>query len=408
MSALVQKRRATAGDIAPEAGEQDDDRVFLDEVGRFLDENLTPELQAAGRATAGTHSDIDACRNWHDRLYRRGWIAPAWPTAYGGTGWTPRQRLLFDRACAERDAPVLFAGGLRNVGPILIARGTDAQKRRYLHRILSGQDLWCQGYSEAEAGSDLAALRTRAVLQDDHYVVNGRKVWTTGAQHANRMFALVRTSGEGKPQEGITFLLIDMASPGIDVRPIRTMYGEDEFNEVTFDDVRVPAANRVGAENEGWSVAKQLMNFARASNTTTGLLRRTWRMIETLSALVAPEPAERLEMAAVEADLIALERRELAMAAGHHAGDSGDGAFDASMMKILATELHQRITALGVSLAGPEAFARLAPLDAANPLPFAGIKHLATRAATIYSGTNEIHRNVMARGLLDFGRSARG
>lgn len=407
MSALVQKRRATAQGGAPALAEAApaDDRAFVREVETFLDRNLTSDLRAAGRATAGTHSEIGACRLWHDRLYRQGWIAPAWPVAYGGTGWTPRQRLLFDHACARRDAPVLFAGGLRNVGPILIARGTETQQRRYLPRILSGEDLWCQGYSEAGAGSDLAALNTRAVRRGDVYVVNGRKIWTTGAQHASRMFALVRTATDGKPQDGITFLLIDMASPGITVRPIPTMYGEDEFNEVTFDDVEVPAADRVGEENGGWSVAKQLMTFARASNTTTGLLRRTLRLVRAIGRDVEAEPFEQMAMAGIETDLMALERMELAMAANPPAED--DAEIRSSTMKILATELHQRITALGVSFAGPEAFAGLAPLDAANQRPFAGVKHLATRAASIYSGTNEIHRNVIGRHLLDFRRSVR-
>ncbi|ANK82042.1 MAG: hypothetical protein TEF_15525 [Rhizobiales bacterium NRL2] len=377
------------------------ERAFTASVRRFLDENLTPDLQAAGRATVGTHSEIGACRAWHQRLHRRGWIAPAWPIEYGGTGWPARQRLIFEHECAERDAPVLFAGGLRNVGPILIARGDADQRRRYLPRILSGADLWCQGYSEPGAGSDLAALDTRAVRDGDRYIVTGRKVWTTGAQHANRMFALVRTSRQGKPQEGITFLLIDMATPGIEVRPIPTMYGEAEFNEVTFDGVAVPAADRVGPENGGWGVAKDLMNFARASNTTTGLLRRTFRRVRAIAATVDADGEEQVRLAALAAELTALEQIE------RHAASRAPGApapeAEASLLKLTATELHQRITALGVALAGPSAFACLDPESAGAPFfAEAGIRHLATRAATIYSGTSEIHRNVMARHLLDF------
>ena len=213
----------------------------------------------------------------------RGWIAPAWPTAHGGAGWPKWQQLLFESECAANDAPVLFAGGLRNVGPLLIAIGTPQQKARYLPAILDGRDLWCQGFSEPGAGSDLAALRTRAVADGDCYIVDGSKIWTTGAHFANRMFCLVRTLTSARPQAGITFLMIDMPSEGLTVRPIRSLAGDHEFNEVIFDGVRVPKANRVGEENDGWAVAKQLMGYARASNTTSGQLRRAFRRAAEVS-----------------------------------------------------------------------------------------------------------------------------
>ncbi|MBS0411995.1 MAG: acyl-CoA dehydrogenase family protein, partial [Proteobacteria bacterium] len=197
-----------------------DEAAFVAEVDRFLARALTDDLREAGRRTIGVHSDIAASRLWHQRLHDQGWIAPAWPKAHGGTGWTPRQRFLFDRACSANDAPVLFATGLRSLGPLLIEMGTPAQKARFLPAILSGRDLWCQGFSEPGAGSDLAALSTRAVRDGDTYVIDGAKIWTTGAHLANRMFALVRTSTGAKKQQGLTFLLVDMDSPGLTVRPI--------------------------------------------------------------------------------------------------------------------------------------------------------------------------------------------
>jgi acyl-CoA dehydrogenase len=377
------------------------ERAFRTEVQAFLAGQLTPELRAAGRATVGTHSEIGASTLWHRRLFERGWIAPAWPVEHGGTGWNARQRLIFDRECAANDAPVLFAGGLRSVGPLLIALGTAAQRERYLPRILAGTDLWCQGYSEVTAGSDLAALRTRATRDGDHYIVTGRKIWTTGAHLANRMFGLVRTASGGKPQRGITFLLIDMTAPGIHCRPVQTISGEAEFNEVTFDNVRVPLADRVGDENDGWSVAKQLMYYARSSNTTCGLLRRALRRTEELKACSVAEVARETvrRLAEVELRLAGLERIEYELA-GREGGN--DVEFRASTMKLLATELHQRITEIALDIAGCRAIELRDEHEAlaATPFAHAGAKYLATRAATIYSGTSEVHRNILARHLL--------
>jgi acyl-CoA dehydrogenase len=375
--------------------------AFQRDVQAFIDSQLTDDLRAAGRATVGTHSDIEASKLWHQRLYEQGWIAPAWPVEHGGTGWTARQRLIFDRECALNDAPVLFAGGIRNVGPLLIAMGSEAQRSRYLPRILSGADLWCQGYSEVTAGSDLAALKTNAKRVGDHYVVNGRKIWTTGADLANRMFGLVRTSAAGRPQQGITFLLIDMNSPGIEVRPVQTISGEAEFNEVTFDDVLVPVEDRVGEEDEGWAVAKTLMYYARSSNTTCALLRRSLRRTEELleRSCSAVDPATLRRLDEVQMRLAALERIEYDSAGRE---DTDGMEFRASTMKLLATELHQRITEIALELAGPHAVEQR---DAghcleASPFAHAGSKYLATRAATIYSGTSEVHRNILGRHLL--------
>lgn len=361
----------------------EEDDGFLREVRVFLSQALTPSLRAAGRATTGVHSDIAACREWHRALAGRGWIAPGWPRAHGGTGWTPRQRFLFDRECAENDAPILFASGIRALGPLLIAAGTSAQKSQYLPAILSGENLWCQGFSEAGAGSDLAALSMQAATDGDFYRLSGRKLWTTGAQHANRMFLLARSFRGRKPQEGLTFLLMHMPSPGLTVSPLRTIDGGCEFCEVTFDDVRVPVANRVGADGDGWNIAKLLMRFARANNTTAAHLRRSLRRARKHAA------GANIDLAEIETALLAYEAMELSLLSSGQA-DGGDERAS-SMLKTQATELNQRISELDLSLAGYEA---------SEDLGLVAKRYFATRAASIYSGTNEIHRNLIARHLL--------
>ncbi|MGD0864913.1 MAG: acyl-CoA dehydrogenase family protein [Rhizomicrobium sp.] len=364
---------------------QEADGAFLDVVRHFLDTQLTPDLRAAGRKTTGVHSAMEACRDWHRRLYARGWIAPAWPVSHGGTGWTAGQRFLFERECADNDAPILFAGGIRSLGPLLIAMGTETQKRRYLPAILNGDDLWCQGFSEAGAGSDLAALTTRAARDGDFYRLNGSKIWTTGAQYCNRMFALLRTSHGPRPADGITFLLIDTASPGLTVTPIRTMDGEFEFNQVVFDDVRVPVANRVGEEDRGWVAAKLLMRFARGNNTTAAHLRRSLRRVKEVSGAGCDDA----RLAEVEVSLAGYEALEMRLLSADRLNGSDETA--SSMLKTLATELNQRISELGFDRADYGAFedARLCAK-----------RYIATRAASIYSGTNEIHRNLIARHLI--------
>jgi acyl-CoA dehydrogenase len=380
-----------------------DEAAFIAEVRAFLAKALTPELREAGRRTLGVHSDIAACRTWHRRLFNKGWIAPAWPAAWGGAGWSSRRKFLFDRECALNDAPVLFAGGLRSLGPLLIEMGTPAQRAKYLTPILSGDDLWAQAFSEPGAGSDLARISTRAVRDGDDYVIDGAKIWTTGAHLANRLFAIVRTADEARPQQGLTFLLIDLPAPGLTISPIITIDGEHELNALFFDGVRVPVANRVGAEGDGWSVAKRLMQMARSNNTPSALVRRVFQRARS-AALTADglEPGLLRRLAEAELDLLAFEQSELAaMLDGvPRAGDQTTP----SMLKLLGSELHQRVAELAMEIAGPYRLPAQALFhDEGGELADgarATAKHFATRAASIYSGTSETQRNVIAGAIL--------
>jgi acyl-CoA dehydrogenase len=397
MPALALAAQMPAHPAAPPSEE-----AFLAEVRAFLDRALTPDLRQACRDTLGVHAEIEACRIWHRRLYEQGWIAPAWPVEWGGPGWTPRQRFLFDRECAGNDAPTLFAGGIRSLGPLLIEQGTPEQRARYLPAILDGSDLWAQGFSEPGAGSDLAAISTRAERQGDRYIVNGSKIWTTGAQYCNRMFAIVRTADLEKRQQGMTFLLIDMASPGLTVRPIIDLAGRHEFNQVFFDNVAVPVENRVGAENDGWTMAKRLMAMARSNNTPAALVRRSLRRAQALIAAQAPDPDLRRRLAGLAIELESFEQLELnALPDGRPR--PGDQTAP-SMLKLIGTELHQRVCELTLEAAGPAGMAALTPAVADDPWLDAGAhataKHLSVRAATIYSGTSETQRNVIAGQLL--------
>jgi len=381
-----------------------DDGAFLAGVRAFLDRALTPDLRQAGRETIGVHSEIGAARLWHRRLYRQGWIAPAWPVAHGGAGWTARQRFLFDRECARNDAPVLSASGVRALGPLLIEQGTPAQRARYLPAILSGADLWCQGFSEPGAGSDLAAISTRAVRDGDVYRVTGTKIWTTGAHHSNRMFAIVRTDDTGRKQQGMTFLLIDMDSPGLTVRPIPGLAGDHEFNQVFLDDVRVPVANRVGAEHEGWAMAKRLMALARSNNTPPALVRRVLtRTARDMGAMRDRlEPSMFRRLTALQIELDAYEQQELRTLPGGRA-DASDPVTP-SVIKLIGTELHQKVAELAMEAEGPSSAAALSALALGLATLDHGArvtaKHVCVRAATIYSGTSETQRNLIAGWLL--------
>ena len=379
--------------------------AFRDEVRAFLEEALTPELREAGRRATSVFMDKRYSLPWQKILHARGWAAPSWPKAYGGPGWNEMQRHIFAAECARAGAPSLAPMGLRMVGPVIMGYGTAEQKAHYLPRILSGEDYWCQGYSEPGAGSDLAALQLRAVRDGDHYVLNGSKLWTTHAHWANRMFCLVRTLADGKPQAGITFLLLDMTAPGIRVRPIITLAGEHEVNEVFFEDVRVPVSGRVGEENQGWTVAKYLLEFERGGGSAPGLkvLLGRVRTAAEAAGLLA-EPSFRAKLIETEIALQAIEMSEHRILAALSAGKNPGPA--SSMLKTQGGETMQRIDELLLEVAG--AYAAVDQPAAREPgsnIPPIGPEALLTatprylndRAASIYGGSNEIQRDIIAR-----------
>lgn len=393
-------------DLAPEA------LAFRDEVRAFLDAELTDELKLAARRATSVFIDKRYSLPWQRILHRRGWVAPSWPRQFGGPGWDETQRYIFAAECARAGAPGLAPMGLRMVGPVLMAYGTPEQQAHYLPRILSGEDYWCQGYSEPGAGSDLASLQLAATRDRDDYVLNGSKIWTTHAHLANRMFCLVRTNREGKPQAGITFLLLDMATPGITVRPIVTLAGDHEVNQVFFDQVRVPVANRLGLENDGWTVAKRLLEFERGGGGSAGLRVSLERLVATASVddgggRLIDEPNFRRKLAHVGIALEALEVSELRVLTALSAGQS-PGAVS-SVMKVQTTELMQSIDELALQALGvygpvhqPAARAPDANLPFVGPESglTAAARYLNDRAGSIYGGTNEIQRDIVARLIL--------
>ena len=393
-----------------------EDEDFRTEVRHFLDENLTQDLREAGRKTTGVFADYAAGMRWHRILARRGWSAPSWPREHGGTGWSATQRYIFARECIAADAPRIFAMGLRMVGPVIMKFGTPEQKEKYLPRIVSGDITFCQGYSEPGSGSDLASLKTRAERDGDDYVINGTKIWTTGAHVADHMFCLVRTSTEGKPQDGISFVLIDsMTTPGLTVSPILTLAGDHEVNQVFFDNVRTPVANRIGPENAGWTVAKYLLEFERGGEAYTPNLYARLEDVKRIAREEAADGSGRLiaergfveRLAEAEMDIQALEMIEMQVLSDLSRGRN-PGAVSSSM-KIRGSETLQKLDHLGVEAlawyAAPfEPEARELGHNEPTVTPDWGISamplYLNNRASTIYAGSNEIQRNIIAKAVL--------
>jgi len=356
---------------------------FRAEVDQFLEKELTPELCTAGRATTGLKSARAACKEWEKKLYDRGWAAPMWPTLHGGAGWSDAQRLYFENACADRDAPIVQSSGVRTIGPLIIADGTPQQQAYYLPRILSSEHEWCQGFSEPQAGSDLSALALKAHLDGDDFILNGNKIWTSFAGFATHMFLLARADPESHGSAGMVFLLLELDRPGVSIRPIRFIDGDAETHEVFFDNVRTPVDDRIGQIGDGWRSAKRLMEIARSNNTTTGLLRRAHRAaLRSLRSARDPDPGLILRLADFSSRIDAFEMLEKRVGTGDIPCSPGATS---SMLKVVATELHQAITEAG--------------LDGFPYGDFALSKYFATRAASIYSGTSEIHRNIIARAL---------
>ncbi len=380
---------------------------FRDEVRAWIDKAMPPGIKA--KAAQGVpYFNQHETNEWHKVLAAKGWIAPNWPKEFGGTGWDVTQRYLFSQELVRANTPELSPFGLNMVGPLLIQFGTDEQKQRFLPPILSGDEVWCQGYSEPNAGSDLAALQLRAEKDGDDYVLNGQKTWTTYAQYADWIFVLARTSSEGKKQEGITFLLADIKNtPGITVKPFLTTGGTDAFSETWFQDARVPQANRVGPENGGWTMAKALLGHER---TLIGGVAQSGKWIQVLKRLARDTPVgdgNLLEDAAFRRRIAKLEMRHravnmvnlrtLAAAQLGHA----PGA-ESSILKIVGTELYQEVTELTMDAMGHDALGWFDSPPEALPEAekWVAPQFNYLRACTIYGGSNEIQKNIVAKHLL--------
>ncbi|WP_288398730.1 acyl-CoA dehydrogenase family protein [uncultured Acinetobacter sp.] len=338
-------------------------------------------------------------KEWYQALANKGWLAPVWPVEYGGMGLNPAKHMIYVEEWGRLGCPRIPDHGIGLTGPLLLQYGTDAQKQYFLPRILSGEDMWCQGYSEPNAGSDLASLRTHAVLEGDEFVVNGQKIWTTLATCANWIFLLVRTDREAKPQRGISVLLVDMTSPGVDVRPIANLRGEEDFCEVFFDNVRVPKANLVGELNQGWTIAKSVLGHERIF---LGAPTRAEIALGRLNKLAASKNAFEDSAFLSRYAQLRLEVYDLGSSYERYAKvlrSGGELGADVSVLKIVATELYQRITEEMLTLAGEEARynddiqTSLGAVDAMNLF-------LDSRAPAIFGGANEIQRNILAKAVL--------
>lgn len=391
----------------------DEELTFREEVRAFIRDKLPPDIRERARRNWANLPKEDHV-TWQRLLYERGWIAANWPVEYGGTGWSPAQKFIFEEECAKASCPRIVPFGLSMVGPVIYTFGNREQKDRFLPRILKSEDWWCQGYSEPGSGSDLASLRTRAVLDGDDYVVNGLKTWTSGAHKANWMFCLVRTDPDVKQQEGISFLLIDMKSPGVTVRPIISMDESHYLNEVFLDDVRVPRANLIGEEGKGWTYAKFLLGHERTGIAGVGRSKHRIQILKDIARQEKSDGRPLLEqadfarkVAALEFDLTALEFTNLRVMAGDNAGQ-GPGS-ESSILKIKGTEIEQAMNELLVEALGYYAapYERdwlrpdwneppVGPDYAPGLMP----EHLLRRASSIYGGSNEIQKNIIAKMVL--------
>ena len=383
-------------------------RAFRAEVRAFLAENLDDELVQATRG--GLHTERPLVARWQAILHRRGWGAPHWPAAFGGTGWNELQRYIFEEESAFADAPLGDVHGLFLAGPMLIAEGSHEQQARYLPKILAGEEFWCQGFSEPNAGSDLASLKTTAKLDGDEWVVNGQKTWLSHGHHADLMFCLARTDGDAKPQAGLSQFVLDMKSPGISLQPILTMDEGHSVNAVFFDNVRTARANVIGQLDQGWTYAKELLarervNNAQAPRTKRDILRLDRLARERRDAAGRPlidDPRVRRRLAAITADFVALESAALAVLAEQMAGREPGPA--ASTLKIRGSELQQRVSETAMALLGQDGIV-LSPEYGGGLLAEDGRgwaeRHFFRRVVTIYAGANEIQKTIIAKSILD-------
>jgi alkylation response protein AidB-like acyl-CoA dehydrogenase len=396
----------------------DEELAFQREVRDWIAANMPAEVAEESRRSRTSHVSKERLLQWQKKLAGKGWLCPNWPKEYGGPGWNSTQKFIFEMEMARADSPYLSSFSIKMVAPVLMKYGSAAQKQRFLPKIAAAEELWCQGYSEPGSGSDLASLRTKAVREGDHYVVNGQKIWTTNAHYADWIFCLVRTSNEGKRQEGISFLLIDMKSPGIKIDPIYLVDGtrtpmRHEVNQVFFTDVKVPVENLVGEENKGWTYAKYLLEFERGGQAHGPRLRKAFRHLQTLSKtqLDAGEPLSasahwREKMAALEMEIDAVEMNEMMFYSSLKIGDAPGNM--ASVVKMRGTEVGQKVTELAVEAVGwyGAPFTELRNYDS-NIVPVGGDyvddvspRYFNTRKTTIYGGSSEVQRNVLAKAML--------
>ncbi|HRO60608.1 MAG TPA: acyl-CoA dehydrogenase family protein [Burkholderiaceae bacterium] len=393
-----------------------EESAFRDEVRAFLAERLPARL--SDKVRSGKRLQRADMVEWHAILNERGWLASHWPREHGGPGWNAVRKFIFENECALAGAPRVVAFGVNMLGPVLIRYGNEEQKRHWLPRILDGSDWWCQGYSEPGSGSDLASVKTSAVRSRDargeHYVVNGQKTWTTLGQHANMIFCLVRTSRETSKQAGISFLLVDMNAPGVEVRPIITLDGEHEVNEVFLTDVRVPIENLVGEENKGWTYAKYLLTYERTNIAGVGFSVAAFERLKQIASRLrrhgrplTEDPLFAARMARVEIALENMKTTNLRVVAAV-AGGGVPGA-ESSMLKILGTEIRQEILSLTRRAMGPYAMPFIeealdegydgepvGPPGAASAMT----SYLNNRKLSIYGGSNEIQKNIISKMIL--------
>jgi alkylation response protein AidB-like acyl-CoA dehydrogenase len=391
-----------------------EETAFREEVRAFLKEKLPKEMSDTIRA--GGELGKEGHDKWHAILNEQGWLAPNWPTEFGGAGWNAVQRHIWEEEAAAANAPRIVPFGLSMLAPVLQKFGSKEQQDHYLPKILSGEHWWCQGYSEPGAGSDLASLKTRAVREGDHYIVNGQKTWTTLGQYANWIFCLVRTDPEAKQQEGISFLLIDMDTPGIEVRPIILLDGTHEVNEVWFTDVKVPVENLVGEENKGWTYAKYLLTHERTNIAGVGFsqaglaaVKRMARAEKHNGKPLMANPYFASRVAQVEIDLMAMSTTNLRIVSKAAVGQAP--GVEASMLKVKGTIIRQEINDLARRAAGPYAmpFASEAVEGDNDPIgpDYAGpvaAQYFNNRKLSIFGGSNEIQRGIIAKTMLGGGR----
>ena len=372
-----------------------EENAFREEVRRFVAANLPDAIR--DKVMNGVHLERAEHVAWQRILHGRGWGGVGWPKEFGGPGWTPTELYIFEEECAAAGAPRLISFGLKMIAPVLMAFGSPAQQQRFLPKIMSAEEWWCQGYSEPGAGSDLASVKTRAVRDGDHYVVNGQKTWTTLGQHADWIFCLVRTDPEAKKQSGISFLLVDMKSPGVTVRPIITLDGAHEVNEVWLEDVEVPVENRVGEENKGWTYAKFLLGHERTNIAGIGIAKRELARLKRIAEAEGKldQPLFAARVAQVEIDLMALEITNLRVLSAER--EKKAPGPEASILKIKGTEIQQAIAELMMQAVGSYALPfrqnDIGPEYAAN----LGTGYCNLRKLSIFGGSNEIQKNIISQ-----------